>query len=118
MSESLLSIRKSRQGIRPPTVGSCIRDIISTDLVLTQDTLAAAMRVTRYSINQLVNGKRHLTPDMALRLSAALGTTVEFWLNVERAVQLYDTRRQLRAVLKRIKPIRLRRSLSQRKRRS
>jgi addiction module HigA family antidote len=61
----------------------------------TQDELAGAMRVSRYSINQLVNAKRRVTPAMALRLSRATSTSVEFWLNLQRGWDLHFARQAL-----------------------
>ena len=65
-----------------------------------------AMGVTRYSINQLVNDRRSVTAAMALRLAQATGTTPEFWLNLQRGVDLFRARGRLRNQLGRIKRIR------------
>lgn len=54
---------------------------------LSQHQLALAMRVAQQKINDIVRGKRSITPDTALRLAAALGTTAEFWLGLQ---QEYD----------------------------
>jgi addiction module HigA family antidote len=40
-------------------------------------------------VNRIVNGRTGVTPEMALRLGAALRTTPEFWLNAQRAVDLH-----------------------------
>lgn len=50
---------------------------------LSQHQLALAMRVAQQKINYIVRGKRSITPDTALRLAAALGTTAEFWLGLQ-----------------------------------
>lgn len=54
---------------------------------ISQHQLALAMRVAQQKINDIVRGKRSITPDTALRLAAALGTTAEFWLGLQ---QEYD----------------------------
>ena len=46
-----------------------------------------------------------LTAHMALRLATALGTTAEFWLDLQRAVELYDARRRIAASRKRPRPM-------------
>ncbi len=56
-------------------------------LNISQHQLALAMRVAQQKINDIVRGKRSITPDTALRLAAALGTTAEFWLGLQ---QDYD----------------------------
>ena len=59
-------------------------------LGVTQQALASAMGVTRVRVNEIVNGKRGITADTALRLAKALGTTVDFWLKLQLACDLYD----------------------------
>jgi antitoxin HigA-1 len=63
------------------------------------------MNVSRYTINQLVNDKRNLTAEMALRLGAATSTSPEFWLNLQRAVELFDARAELDERLKEVKVV-------------
>ena len=44
-------------------------------------------------VNRIVNGRSAVTADMALRLGAALGTTADFWLNAQKACDLYRAAR-------------------------
>jgi plasmid maintenance system antidote protein VapI len=46
--------------------------------------------MSRLAVNEIVNGPRSITPATALRLAKALGTTAEFWLNGQLAVDLYE----------------------------
>src|SRR5713101_8443695 len=69
------------------------RRILKNDI--TQEELALAMRVSRISINQIINGRRSITADMALRLARVTGTTPFFWLNLQRDVDLYEAKRKL-----------------------
>lgn len=50
-------------------------------LGMTQVELAEKIHVSYPRVNEIVNGKRGVTPDTALRLSALFGTSPEFWLN-------------------------------------
>lgn len=59
-------------------------------LGLTQQALADAMGVTRVRVNEIVNGRRGVTADTALRLAKAFGTTPDFWLRLQLACDLYD----------------------------
>jgi len=52
-------------------------------LHLSQNALARAIRVSPRRINEIILGQRSLTPDTALRLSAYLKTTPEFWLRLQ-----------------------------------
>ena len=54
----------------------------------TQDDLAKILDKPLPTINQILNGKRAVIPDTALRLAAAFGTSAEFWMNLESAWQL------------------------------
>ncbi len=42
-------------------------------------------------VNEIVNGKRRITPSTALRLAKVFGTSPEFWLNGQLAIDLYRT---------------------------
>jgi addiction module HigA family antidote len=55
---------------------------------LTQSRLAAHIGVPLQRVNEIVRAKRGVTPDTALLLSAALGTTAEFWINLQTAYDL------------------------------
>ncbi len=57
------------------------------ELDITQYRLARAIGVAPIRINQIVHRRRSITADTALRLGQALGTSPEFWLNLQR---MYD----------------------------
>jgi addiction module HigA family antidote len=57
------------------------------------------MRVSRLTVNQIINDKRTITAEMALRLAKVLHTTPEFWLNLQRGVDLQKARQALSAEL-------------------
>lgn len=58
-------------------------------LGMTQTELAARIHVSYPRVNELIHGKRGVTPDTALRLSRLFGTTAEFWLNGQRNWDLW-----------------------------
>ena len=66
---------------------------------LTQAQLAAALRVSRLSVSQLVNGSRTVTAEMALRLGRAFSTSAEFWLNLQRQVDLSQAEHRISGTL-------------------
>lgn len=76
------------------------------DYALSVAGLAKALGVARQSINDLVRGKRALSPQMALRLSRLFGNTPEFWLNAQRAVDLWEASHKLGKKVRRITPLR------------
>ena len=76
-------------------------------LGLTQVQLAEELHVPFQRINQIVRGRRGITPDTALRLSALFDTTPEFWLNMQQTWDLYEALHSATAKdVRRIKPIR------------
>lgn len=67
---------------RPPThPGEMLLEEFLRPLGMTQTELAARIHVSFPRVNEIVNGKRGVTPDTALRLARLFGTTPEFWLN-------------------------------------
>ena len=60
-------------------------------LGMTQTELATRIRVPYVRVNEIVNGKRRITPSTALRLAKVFGTGPEFWLNGQLVSNLYRT---------------------------
>lgn len=90
----------------PPPPGEVLRTFLLAGNRITQEELARALRVSRITVNQLVNERRAITAAMALRLSRALSTSPEFWLNLQRAVDLAEAEQRLGQTLAAIKPVR------------
>ena len=75
---------------RPPThPGEMLREEFLKPLSMTQSELAARIHVSYPRVNEIINGRRGVTPDTALRLSRLFGTTPEFWLNGQRNWDLW-----------------------------
>jgi addiction module HigA family antidote len=93
--------RSCRVPAPPITPGEVLRDRILVPLEVTQERLADALGVSRFSVNQIVNGRRAVTAEMALRLAQVTSTSPEFWLNLQRDVDIYNARRTIgKTVLK------------------
>ncbi len=93
-------------GIReiPPThPGVMLREEYMPDYGLTVGTLARALGVSRQTINELLRERRALSPSMALRLSRLFGNSPEFWLNAQRAVDLWQAGKELNRELEQIR---------------
>ncbi|MBV8151947.1 MAG: HigA family addiction module antidote protein [Candidatus Eremiobacteraeota bacterium] len=76
---------------RPSTPGDLIREYLEdAELHLTQGELANRLRVSRANLNAIVNGKRAVTPAMAMRLERVLRVSLQTWLNLQAAVDIYD----------------------------
>lgn len=96
----------SKYVLAPPIApGEVLRKRI-LDSKLTQDALAEAMKVSRFSINQIINGKRSITPEMALRLARVTSTTTELWLNLQRDLDIYLAKQKLGSELEKLPVLR------------
>ncbi len=67
---------------KPVHLGRIVRGSLA-ELGLTVTQAARALGVTRPTVSRLVNGHASLSPEMAIRLSKALGSTPEFWLRLQ-----------------------------------
>ena len=72
----------------PTHPGEVLQEEFLSPLGVTQVTLAAHLGVPVQRINELVRGKRGVTPETAWLLAQALNTTPEFWLNLQAAHDL------------------------------
>lgn len=62
---------------------------------ITITRFAAATGLTRKHISNIVHGKADLSPETAVRFALVLGTSAEFWNNLQASVQLWDAQRKL-----------------------
>ena len=56
----------------------------------TRSSLARAIGVSRQSVNELLRGRRAVSSEVALRLGKLFSNSPEFWLNAQRALDLWD----------------------------
>ena len=90
---------------RPTHPGEMLREDFLPDYGLTVSGLANALGVSRQTVNELLRERRALSPEMALRLSRLFGNSPEFWLNAQRAVDLWDAAQAISNEVERIKPL-------------
>jgi addiction module HigA family antidote len=92
---------------RPVHPGEMLREDFMPDYGLTVSGLAAALGVSRQSVNELVRERRAVSPEMALRLGRLFGNEPEFWLNLQRAADLYDAAVANKDAVEHITPLRV-----------
>ncbi|RZV38123.1 MAG: addiction module antidote protein, HigA family [Acidimicrobiales bacterium] len=93
---------------KPTTVGEILEQEFLLELEITQGKLAQDIKVSRRTINELVNNRRSLSADMALRLSKYFGNSAEFWINLQKMTDLWEAFHGKKAKeIKSIKPLRL-----------
>jgi addiction module HigA family antidote len=87
----------------PPHPGLTVRHDCLEPLELTVTEGAKALGVTRQALNNLVNGKSGISPEMAIRLSKAFGSSPETWLKMQLDYDLAQARqREGRIQVKRV----------------
>ncbi len=72
---------------------------------ISQTRLAHAIGVPPRRINEIVLGKRGITADTALRLSAVFGTSVQFWMGLQDEYELREARSAIKDQLRRMEPL-------------
>ena len=74
--------------MRPIHPGEILREEFLEPLGLSAHALAQALRIPAPRVNDIVRERRSVTPDTALRLARHLGTTAQFWLNLQASYDL------------------------------
>lgn len=74
--------------LAPIHPGEILQEEFLEPLGISQNALAKALGVPPRRINEIVNAKRAITPDTALRLSVYFGTSPEFWLHLQSKYEL------------------------------
>ena len=103
----MVRVPTNRSPIHP---GEMLLEEFLEPMGLSQRDLADGILVPYQRVNELVNGKRGITPSTALRLARFFGTTPDLWMNLQLRWDLYHAERSERAEIKKIKQTRLRES--------
>ena len=89
----------------PPHPGEFIRDVYITPFSLSVRRVAENLRVSPSTLNRLLNGESNISPEMALRLSKALGRSPESWLAMQNQYDLWHARKNIN--LRQVKKLKL-----------
>ena len=91
---------------RAPThAGEMLLEEFLKPMGLTQRELADAIHVPYQRINEVINGRRGITPSTALRLAKFFGVSADFWMNMQLRWDLYFAQESETEDLRNIKPI-------------
>ncbi len=84
---------------RPPThPGEMLLEEFVKPLNITQTKLAQKLGVSYPRLNEIIKGRRSVTPDTALRLSQVLGMSADFWLGLQQDWDLWHAMNSPKAV--------------------
>ncbi len=107
--EDVSGIREVNLTMRIPTdrqpthPGEILREEFLIPMNLTQKELADSIQVPYQRINEIVAGKRGVTPSTALRLAKYFGMSADFWLNLQIKFDLYLAQKKEKQILGRIR---------------
>src|SRR5205807_2164345 len=105
--------RNVQRKVRPTHPGAILRNML-TELAadggdqspsLTQKELAKRLRVSPRAVNELIHERRAMTADMAIRLSRVFNTTPDIWMNLQKAVDLWDAAQANKNQYAKLRPI-------------
>jgi len=74
---------------RPPHPGEFLHTRYLAPLGISQTDLAATLGISRRRVNEMINGRRGITPDTALRLAAYFGNDAAFWMQLQVAWDMH-----------------------------
>ena len=96
---------KRARKVRPTHPGVMLREDFLPEYGLTVSGFSKSLRVSRQTVNELLRERRAVSPEMALRLSRLFGNSPEFWLNAQRAVDLWEAARNIKGAINHISPL-------------
>ena len=102
----------------PPHPGEIIRDILINGANFSIIDAANLLGVTKFSISKLINCHTGISPEMAVRLSIALNTSSDMWINLQKNYELWQAeknRKKLSRKVSQLKKILLKKSNSRKK---
>ena len=82
------SLRDSKRC--PTHLGAILREDVLPSLRMTQIEFAKRLGVSRLTVSELINEKRAVSPDMAMRLGRLLGNDPEIWLRMQQTLDLWE----------------------------
>lgn len=98
-----------KDDLKPIHPGEILREDLMVPLRMSQRELAKKLGVDTRRINEIVNGRRSITGDTALRLARLFETTPEFWMNLQARYDLLVAKAEAEREIKRtVKPLKRR----------
>jgi addiction module HigA family antidote len=91
--------------MRPIHPGEILKEEFLVPLGVSARALALSLGVPVNRVTGIINGQRSVTGDTALRLSLCLGTTPEFWMNLQSAYDLTIARKRKKEIASSVQPL-------------
>jgi len=82
-------MRQKQKSPKPPHPGEMLEEFYIKQLSLNLDELANNLGISRNTLYKIRKGRTQITPEIAVRLSQAFSTSIEFWLNLQQKYDLW-----------------------------
>ena len=91
--------------MKPVTPGEILLEEYLIPLSLSQNALGRAIGVSPRAVNEIVLGKRSITPEMSIRLGKFFGQTPEFWFRIQSNCDFRLLRKKERMLTAKVRPL-------------
>ncbi len=91
--------------MKPVTPGEILLEEYLLPLGLSQNALGRSLGVSPRAVNEIVLGKRSITPEMSMRLGKFFGQTPEFWFRIQSNCDFRLLRKKERALTSKVRPL-------------
>jgi addiction module HigA family antidote len=91
--------------MKPVTPGEILLEEYLEPLLLSQNALGRALGVSPRAVNEIVLGKRSITPEMSIRLGKFFGQTPEFWFRIQSNCDFRLLRKKERMLTAKVRPL-------------
>jgi len=88
----------------PSHPGQILKEEFLDELEITQTDLANALGTTYRTINEIINERRSVSTEMAIKFSKFFGTSVELWLNLQNQYDVYKIYNKRKEHIERVRP--------------
>ena len=85
---------KRKRRATPP--GEILAEMYLKPHGITQQAFADAIGISRKHLSEIIHDRQRLEPEIAAKIARALRTSTEFWLNMQRAVDVWDAEQKLK----------------------
>lgn len=85
-----------KRDLPPAHPGTVLRELFMNERNLTITDLAKGLGMTRANVSAVVNGRAGISPEMAVKLSAAFGNSATFWTNLRTNYELWHAERKVK----------------------
>ncbi len=81
---------------RPTAPGTVLRELFLKPRHIRQAEFHQVIDLSAKQLSLIINGHAPITPEVAVKIGRALGTSSEVWINLQRAVDVYDAEEKLK----------------------